>query len=108
MRSYYVYIAASMSRRLYIGVTNDLARRMLEHVHGMTDGFTTKYRITRLVHFEVFADAATAIRREKQLKSWPRARKLALIERSNAGWLDLAVSFRAASTAPKSTTAHAQ
>ena len=98
MRNFYVYIAASISRRLYIGVTTALARRMLEHRHGMTEGFTKRYRINRLVHFETFGDAASAIHREKRLKTWPRARKIALIERHNAGWLDLATTMSSLAT----------
>ena len=98
MKTFYVYIAASHSRRLYVGVTNDLARRMLEHRLGTSDGFTKKYRINRLVHYETFGDAASAIESEKRLKSWPRARKIALIERHNAGWLDLVATMSSLAT----------
>ena len=98
MRTFHVYIAASISRRLYVGVTNDLARRMLEHKLGTNDGFTKKYRINRLVHVETFGDAASAIGAEKRLKSWPRARKIALIERHNAGWLDLTTTMSSRAT----------
>jgi putative endonuclease len=92
MRLYSVYILASLSRRLYIGITNNLQRRVLQHRAHRADAFTARYRITRLVYFEQTADVAAAIAREKQLKGWRRARKVALIESVNAGWLDLAPS----------------
>jgi putative endonuclease len=89
MRQYYVYIMASLSRRLYVGITNDLRRRVWEHKAGALPGFTRKYRVTRLVYFEFTADPNVAIAREKQLKRWPRRRKYRLIEMHNAGWVDL-------------------
>jgi putative endonuclease len=90
MRSYWVYVMASRSRVLYTGVTNDLARRVEEHRRGVNDGFTKKYRISRLVYFEEFADIRDAIAREKQIKGWVRARKIELIEQCNPTWNDLA------------------
>ena len=90
VRTYYVYIMASRSRVLYIGVTNDLTRRVNEHKRGLTAGFTSRYQITRLVYFEEFGDVRDAIAREKQLKGWVRARKIRLIEQKNAAWEDLA------------------
>ena len=90
MRTYYVYIMASRSRVLYRGVTNDLARRVDEHKRGMNnDGFTSRYRITRLVYFEEFADIRDAIAREKQVKDWTRARRVAIVEQRNPLWQDL-------------------
>jgi putative endonuclease len=89
MRRFYVYILASHSRRLYVGVTNDLKRRVFEHRAG-THGFSAKYRIRRLVHFEETANPGAAIAREKQIKGWLRRKKIALIEASNAHWVDLA------------------
>ena len=89
MRTYYVYIMASRSRVLYIGVTNDLARRVSEHKHSLIPGFTQKYRVTRLVYVEQFGDIRDAIAREKQIKGWVRARKLRLIEAVNPTWEDL-------------------
>ncbi|MRR09236.1 GIY-YIG nuclease family protein [bacterium] len=77
------------SRTLYIGVTNDLKRRVAEHQQGLIPGFTQKYRIERLVFFEEFADIRDAIRREKQLKGWRRVRKDRLIEGMNKDWNDL-------------------
>lgn len=88
MRIFHVYIMASRSRVLYVGVTNDLARRVSEH-RSLVAGFTSRYRVTRLVYFEAFADIRVAIAREKELKGWVRARKVRLIERSNPTWEDL-------------------
>jgi len=90
IRTYWVYILASRSRVLYTGVTNDLGRRVCEHKQGLIPGFTQKYRVTRLVHFEQFGDIRDAIAREKQIKGWVRARKLKLIEAWNHTWDDLA------------------
>jgi putative endonuclease len=87
---YTVYILASLSRRLYIGITNDLSNRLAQHRTGKIPGFTQRYQITRLVHFEQTSDVRNAIAREKQLKGWSREKKLRLIESGNAGWLDLA------------------
>jgi putative endonuclease len=89
-RLYCVYILASHSRRLYIGVTNDLPRRLLEHRRRDSPfSHTARYRITRLVYYETSEDPYAAISREKELKRWGRERKLRLIESRNAGWLDL-------------------
>jgi putative endonuclease len=88
-RTYTVYILASLNRRLYIGVTNDLERRIFQHRAGRAGAFTARYRITRLAFFEQTGDVRAAIAREKELKRWSRARKVALIESVNAGWLDL-------------------
>jgi putative endonuclease len=89
MRTYYVYILASRSRSLYIGVTNNLLRRLRCHRDGQIHT-TAKYRIVRLVYVETTADVLAAIAREKQLKGWLRKRKLALISAANPGWDDLA------------------
>lgn len=91
MRNYFVYILASLSRRLYVGVTNDLERRIAEHKSGRCGGFTARYKINRLVHFEETPDVKVAIAREKQIKRWSRAKKVAMIETTNAGWEDLSV-----------------
>jgi putative endonuclease len=93
MHEYHVYILASFSRRLYVGMTNDLRRRVWEHKSGIIPGFTRDYRITRLVYLERTADVLAAIAREKQLKRWPRWRKDRLIEEQNAGWLDLSIDW---------------
>ncbi|UTD26035.1 GIY-YIG nuclease family protein [Bradyrhizobium sp. WD16] len=87
---YWVYIlASSVGGTLYIGVTNDLVRRVHEHRSGAVEGFTQRYDIHRLVYFEPFAQIEFAIRREKQLKKWNRAWKIALIEEHNPDWVDL-------------------
>jgi putative endonuclease len=88
-RTYWVYIMASRSRVLYTGVTNDLGRRVNEHKQSLIAGFTQRYRITRLVHFEEYADVRDAIAREKQIKGWVRSRKIKLIEERNPVWQDL-------------------
>lgn len=90
MKQYWVYILASHSRRLSIGVTNDLARRVREHKASEGSVFTRRYRINRLVYFQAFGDVEEAIRAEKTIKGWTRARKLALVEEQNPGWRDLA------------------
>ncbi len=87
--SFFVYIVASPSRTIYIGVTNDLRRRVGEHKTKETPGFTATYNVHHLVWFEEFADAAAAISREKQLKGWRREKKIRLIESINPAWNDL-------------------
>jgi putative endonuclease len=90
MSNYYVYILASKRNgTLYIGVTNDIERRVAEHKQGVHDGFTKKYRIKLLMHIEWFSDIRDAIAREKQLKKWNRQWKLELIEEKNPEWVDL-------------------
>src|SRR5437660_10802435 len=89
-RSFYVYILASkIGGTLYIGVTNDLVRRVAEHRLKSVESFTKKYEIDKLVYFEWFEDAENAIRREKPLKKWNRAWKIRLIEEVNPNWNDL-------------------
>lgn len=88
--SYYVYILASRRNgTLYIGVTNDVARRAFEHREGRGSEFTTKYGVTRLVYVEPHDEIERAIQREKTLKEWPRQWKLNLIESVNPDWRDL-------------------
>jgi putative endonuclease len=88
--TYYVYTMASRRNgTLYVGVTNDLVRRAFEHREGLVPGFTRKYDVKRLVHFEPHADVRRAIQREKNLERWNRAWKLALVERANPAWDDL-------------------
>jgi putative endonuclease len=89
-RSFYVYILASrIGGTLYIGVTNDLIRRVYEHRSKLIESFTEKYDVVRLVYFEQFDDPENAIRREKRLKKWNRAWKVRLIEENNPNWDDL-------------------
>ena len=89
MRTFYVYIMAGKYRTLYTGITNDLERRVYEHKHKLVAGFTSKYNINRLVYIETFNSARNAIRREKQIKGWLRAKKVALILSGNPAWRDL-------------------
>ncbi|HJS61458.1 MAG TPA: GIY-YIG nuclease family protein [Pseudolabrys sp.] len=87
---YHVYILASRRHgTLYIGVTNDLRRRMEEHRVGLGSEFVKQYRVTRLVHVETFDDPESAITREKRLKKWNRDWKIRLIEQDNLDWQDL-------------------
>ena len=89
-RRFYVYILANRSRTLYVGVTNDIIRRVLHHRAGVGSRFTNRYAITRLVHVETTNTPYDAITREKQIKGWGRAKKVALIEAVNPTWEDLA------------------
>jgi putative endonuclease len=93
MREYYVYIMTNQSRTLYIGVTNDLKRRVYEHKHKLVSGFTQKYNLTLLAYYESTPDVRSAIEREKQLKGWLRAKKIALIESANPEWRDLSAGW---------------
>ncbi len=89
-KHFYVYILASKRNgTLYIGVTNDLVRRVFEHKAGAVPGFTKKYGVKLLVYFEQFATARTAIQREKTMKFWPRQWKINKIEEGNPLWRDL-------------------
>ena len=89
MKEYYIYIISSDSGTLYVGVTNNLNRRVYEHKQLRIDGFTKKYKCTKLVFFEQCNDINTAIAREKQIKNWSRVKKENLIKISNPGWRDL-------------------
>lgn len=89
-RSYWVYVLASkIGGTLYIGVTNDLIRRVYEHKEELAEGFTKKYEVHRLVYFEQHPDIEAAIQREKRLKKWNRKWKIRLIEETNPNWIDL-------------------
>lgn len=88
-KQYFVYILTNESKTLYIGVTNNIERRLYEHRHKLADGFTKKYQINKLVYFESFSDIAQAITREKTLKGWLRKKKVALINSVNPQWNDL-------------------
>ena len=87
---YYVYIMASRSRVLYIGVTRDLERRMREHRAPEIGGFSREYYTRKLVYWEQYAEVEEAIAREKQLKRWRREKKVGLVEGANSSWRDLA------------------
>jgi putative endonuclease len=88
-RTYFVYILASDSRELYVGVTNDLTRRLAEHRSGIVKGYACEHGITHLVHYEATQDIRSAIAREKQVKSWRRQKRITLIEQGNPEWRDL-------------------
>ena len=93
MHHFYVYIMSSPSRTLYVGMTNDLARRVYDHKHKLVAGFTARYSVNELVHFEETSDVHAAIAREKQIKGWTRAKKIALIEATNPQWQDLSAEW---------------
>src|SRR3989338_3282872 len=94
MNTYYVYILASKRNgTLYIGVTNNLQRRMSEHRFGTVEGFTKKYGVRYLVFYETTSDIQAAMQREKQLKKWNRKWKLELVEKENPEWKDLSTGF---------------
>ena len=90
MRNYYIYLISNSSNRvLYIGMTNDLIRRVFEHREHQVEGFTKKYKVWKLVYFEQTGDVEEAIRREKQLKGWRREKKNNLVNSFNPSWSDL-------------------
>ena len=89
-KRYYVYIMASRSLNFYTGVTNNIYQRALQHKSAEIDGFTKKYNINRLVYYETFEHVGNAINREKQIKAWTRAKRIALIKTINPTWQDLA------------------
>jgi putative endonuclease len=94
LRQSHVYMMTNINCTvLYIGVTADLQRRVWQHRNGVTEGFTKRYNLTRLVWFETFGDISNAIAREKQLKGWRRSRKEALIKERNPRWDDLAADW---------------
>ena len=87
---YYVYILANWNNKvIYTSVTNNLERRMYEHKNKLTDGFTKKYNVNRLVYYDSTTDVRSAIEREKQIKGWTRQKKNALVEEGNPSWADL-------------------
>jgi putative endonuclease len=86
---YFVYIISSLNKTLYIGITNDLKRRIWEHKLGLAEGFSKKYQIKYLVYYEILNDSYNVITREKQLKKWRREKKIKLIESVNPEWKDL-------------------
>jgi putative endonuclease len=94
MKQYYIYLMASFKQILYVGVTNDLARRIYQHkTKTYPDSFTARYNIDRLVYFETFGDVRDAIAREKEIKGWRRSKKVALIESQNPTWKDLSLDW---------------
>jgi putative endonuclease len=89
-RWFYVYILTNRSKTLYTGVTGDLKQRVWEHKTGADDGFTKRYKIDRLVYYEIYRYVNSAIAREKQIKRWSRIKKIRLIVEMNPTWRDLA------------------
>jgi putative endonuclease len=94
-RHFYVYVMTNNSRShvLYTGITGDLPRRVFEHKHKLTPGFTTRYNLARLVYCEMFSYPDAAIQREKEIKGWVRSKKIKLIEGANPHWHDLAADW---------------
>ncbi len=92
--SYFIYILSSKYKKLYIGVTNNLERRLYEHKNKLFKGFAAKYNIDKLVYFEQFSDIRQAIQRETQLKDWRREKKDVLIESMNPTWRDLSEDWK--------------
>jgi len=88
-RCYFVYLLASVSGTLYVGLTDNLRKRMAEHKAGLFDGFTRKYKVDRLMYFETSNDSTIAASREVQIKKWRREKKIALFAKSNEQWRDL-------------------
>ena len=89
-KGYYIYLLTNKRLNvLYTGVTNHLIRRVYEHKNKMVDGFTKKYNVDRLIHYETYSDISDAIAREKEIKGWSRAKKNALINQGNPKWEDL-------------------
>jgi putative endonuclease len=86
---YFVYIMTNKSGTLYVGVTSNIKRRVQQHREGLIEGFTKKYKITRLLNVETFGHISSAIAREKEIKGWRRAKKVALIQSANPHWQDL-------------------
>lgn len=86
---YYVYILASLTGTLYVGLTDNLKKRMTEHKLGLVDGFTKKYKVDRLMYYEVFHDSEEAADREKQIKKYRREKKIALFAKTNPRWKDI-------------------
>ena len=90
MKKFYVYILTNWNNRvLYVGVTNDIQRRVYEHRRGEVDGFTKKYNVYKLVHLEEYGQVEEAILREKQVKGYRREKKIKLVTRDNPEWVDL-------------------
>lgn len=105
---FYPYILGSISGTLYIGMTNNLERRVWQHKQHEISGFTAQYGVDRLLYFESFDDVRNAIDREKQLKGWTRQKKVALIEAQNPSWIDLSQEWYASDRGPSTPLRSAQ
>ncbi len=93
MSEFHVYIMSNSARNLYIGMTNNLERRVWQHKEKQMEGFTRRYNLTMLVYSEQYSNPGDAIAREKELKGWLRQRKIELIEMQNPQWLDLSADW---------------
>lgn len=93
MKIYHVYFMSNESKMLYVGVTNNLQYRVAQHKKKLVAGFTSRYNFFKLVYFEEFRDVRDAIAREKEIKGWRRAKKVALIQKRNPAWTDLAMDW---------------
>ncbi len=93
MKTYVYILASKRNGTLYIGVTNDLLKRVYENKNNLVEGFTSKYQVHQLVYYEMASEVTAALRREKQLKKWKRAWKIELIEKNNPQWKDLYETF---------------
>jgi len=91
--TYFVYMMSNQSKMIYVGVTNSLKNRVAQHKKKLVPGFTQRYNLFKLVHYEMFLDIRLAITREKQLKGWLRSKKVALIVEKNPEWNDLAADW---------------
>jgi putative endonuclease len=100
MKRYYVYIMSNEAHTIYVGVTHDLERRVYQHKHSLIEGFTRRYNLTKLVYYAETNDVREAITREKQIKGWLRAKKVALIEEMNPYWDDLGSAWYSDGEAP--------
>ena len=94
MKTYYIYIMTNLSGTLYTGMTDNLEQRVYEHKHDLVPGFASKYMVTKLVYYEEGPEVDAALTREKQIKGWPRAKKVALIESKNPEWKDLSLGWK--------------
>lgn len=90
---YWIYILTNRSNTLYVGITNDLQRRLYEHKNKLADGFSSKYNLNKLIYFEEYQDINEAIKREKQIKGWLRKKKIDLIKTKNPEFKDLSLIF---------------
>lgn len=104
MKQYHVYVMVSQSKTLYVGATSSLSHRVEQH-RDKASNFTSRYNISRLVYYEAAPDPMSAIAREKQIKGWTRAKKIALVESFNPEWDDLAESWFASEAASNATSA---
>jgi len=94
MKRYFVYIMSNKSRRLYTGITSNLAKRVWQHRHKLIEGFTSRYNFDMLVYFEEYSQVANALTREKEIKGWRREKKLNLILAENHDWRDLSLEWQ--------------